>query len=94
MTIVRALFYIRRRAGHIYTAAGLCAMALLLQFLVVAPSASAAELPAPGGTAWVGRPTIFNGTAFLFPIYSARPADPSHPGEPDYWANCIEHHVD
>jgi len=46
-----------------------------------------------GDSVWVGTSTQgYSGTR-LYPIYENPPADPANPGEPDYWAYCIEHDV-
>lgn len=46
----------------------------------------------PGDSVWIGSRQGHGGTG-LFPIYLQTPEDPANPGEPDFWAYCIEHDV-
>src|SRR5690606_18423796 len=48
--------------------------------------------PDAGDTIWVGDQDRGYGGTRLFPIH-LDPVDPDNPGEPDFWAYCIEHDV-
>lgn len=41
---------------------------------------------------WIGQRVGPSGLG-MFPVYLQTPTDPANPGEPDYWAYCIEHDV-
>lgn len=77
---------VRRRFASAFLAA-LSMLALAFGWLV-APAARAADLP-DGSTVWIGPATV--GT--LHPVHLEAPADPDSPGEPDFWAYCIENLV-
>lgn len=67
------------------------AFVLSLALGIVGSSASNAATPQPGDSVYVGDLYSVSGSGFVFPIYLTPPADPANPGEPDYWAYCIEH---
>lgn len=77
---------VRRRFASAFLAA-LSMFALAFGWLV-APTVRAADLP-DGSTVWIGPATV--GT--LHPVYLETPDDPDNPGEPDFWAYCIENRV-
>lgn len=78
-----------RARPRTWIAAGLLAVAALLTpALATAASADAVN----GGSVWIGSKVGYGGTG-IFPVYETTPADTSNPGEPDYWAYCIEHNV-
>ncbi|MDT0203416.1 VaFE repeat-containing surface-anchored protein [Nocardioides sp. AE5] len=57
------------------------------------PRAEAVATPEPGDTVHIGEAHYISGSAFLLPIYLTAPSDPNDPGEPDFWAYCIEQAV-
>lgn len=61
---------------------------------LVAPTVSTAAVAAPAidDNVWIGHKQGHGGTG-VFPIYLQTPADPANPGEPDFWAYCIEHDI-
>ncbi|WP_456696883.1 VaFE repeat-containing surface-anchored protein [Aeromicrobium sp. P5_D10] len=75
------------------------AVAFLLAFIVSLALAMAgtqpsdAATPEPGDSVYVGDVYEPDGSSLLFPVYLTPPADPDNPGEPDFWAYCIEHDV-
>lgn len=77
-----------RRTRRWWFAAAVAAVAMLVPS-VATTAYAAAE---PGDSVWVGSKQGHGGTG-LFPIYLQTPEDPANPGEPDYWAYCIEHDV-
>lgn len=75
------------------TGRAIAAVVLALSVLVPASIATTAVADVDAGdTAWIGPRQGYSGTG-VFPVYSQTPADPSDPGEPDFWAYCIEHDV-
>lgn len=71
-------------------------VALLGALALTAPSAAhAAPMPDIGvdDTVYIGQKQGHGGTG-LFPIWKETPADLANPGEPDFWAYCVEHEVD
>lgn len=75
------------------TVAILTVFVLSLALALVGSPSSNAATPEPGDSVYVGDLYSVNGSAFIFPIYLTPPADPANPGEPDFWAYCIEHDV-
>lgn len=73
--------------------ASFLALMLSLALALVSSQAADAATPAPGDSVYVGDLYSVSGSGFVFPIYLTPPADPANPGEPDYWAYCIEHDV-
>ncbi|MFI5427073.1 thioester domain-containing protein [Aeromicrobium sp. UC242_57] len=71
----------------------LLSLVLSLAFAVVGGQASHAATPEPGDSVYVGDLDDIDGSSLLFPVYLTPPADPDNPGEPDFWAYCIEHDV-
>lgn len=63
--------------------------------VLAAPAAYAAPVPvlSDGDTVYVGQEDYFTGSAFTFPIYAQTPADLDNPGDPDYWAYCLEQNI-
>ena len=78
----------RRWAVGLLAAAALLAPAFTSAAVAAEPTADAAA----NSTAWVGARQGYSGTG-IFPVYSSTPQDPANPGEPDFWAFCIEHDV-
>ena len=76
-----------RRTKRWWFAAMIAAVAMFVPS--VGSTAYAAE---PGESVWIGSKQGHGGTG-LFPIYLQTPEDPANPGEPDFWAYCIEHDV-
>ena len=71
-------------------------VALLGALALTVPSAAhAAPVPDIGAddTVYIGQKQGYGGTG-LFPIWKETPADLANPGEPDFWAYCVEHDVD
>lgn len=68
------------------------ATACIIAFLAPLASSSAQADVDAGDSMWIGRAAGYGGTS-LFPVYTQIPADPENPGDPDYWAYCIEHAV-
>ncbi|WP_162602342.1 VaFE repeat-containing surface-anchored protein [Nocardioides daejeonensis] len=62
--------------------------ALLLSSLVTVAHADVEA----GDSVWLGAKVGYGGTGAV-PVYETQPADPAAPGEPDFWAFCIEHDV-
>ncbi|GAA1796110.1 thioester domain-containing protein [Leucobacter iarius] len=74
-------------------AVALLAAAALLAPALASPAAAEADPAAAANTpVWVGGKQGYGGTG-VFPIYSSTPEDPANPGDPDFWAYCIEHDV-
>ncbi len=69
------------------------AATLTLTALLITLSATAASADvAPGDTVWIGGHEGYSGTG-ASEIFLTKPADPSAPGTPDFWAFCIEHDI-
>jgi len=74
-----------------WAAAALLAVTALLLPPVVSAASAAGVVEVDDGL-WIGARQGYAGTG-VFPVYTHVPADPGNPGDPDYWAYCIEHDV-
>lgn len=77
-----------RRTTRWWFAVVIAAVAVFVPSIASTAYASAE----PGDSVWIGSKQGHGGTG-LFPIYLQTPEDPANPGEPDFWAYCIEHDV-
>ncbi|QTV80081.1 thioester domain-containing protein [Microbacterium sp. NIBRBAC000506063] len=83
----------RQKKSFPARAGGALVAALLGAAALVSPATAAFAAPTleDGDTVYVGPVDWVSGSGFTFPIYAETPADPGNPGEPDFWAYCIEH---
>ncbi len=79
------------KAGGLLTAVLLGVLGLFLP----ASAAYADSTPAleDGDSVYVGQRIAVSGSAMIFPVWKETPADLDNPGEPDFWAYCIEQTV-
>lgn len=77
-----------RRTGRWWLAAMIAAVAMFVPSFATAAVAAVES----GDSVWIGKRVGPSGLG-MYPVYLTTPADPANPGEPDYWAYCIEHDV-
>lgn len=85
----------RKEQSRNISRTGRWAAAVLLAFAsLLAPLSASAALAdiGAGDSVWIGPHVGYPGTT-LFPVYLEIPADIDDPGEPDYWAYCLENRV-
>lgn len=87
---IRHVRAIRRRPGLRPLLAFVLSVVLIAAAGVAGAPASLADPPSAGDSIYVGQQYFISGSAMTFPVYLTKPADPDNPGEPDFWAYCVE----